>query len=153
MRQHLSDKQFTKYIAGEMSAEAQRHLAECSRCNAELDRFGTSVAEFRTALRNRVEVRAKLQAVPFAQPVIPADPRWRWALVAATALVLSIIPFAGIGRYTAPLSVQTTQSDADADALMRAVELDLSRTLPEPLEPVIALFPTVEMPTESGGVQ
>jgi hypothetical protein len=84
------------------------------------------------------------------QPIVaPRDPKWRWALVAATALVLAIIPFAGTNRVSLPKA----QVETDADALMRTVDLQLSRTIPAPMEPVIALLPVDQIQTTSGGVQ
>ena len=149
MSDHLTDDQLAKCIVGQFTFEERKHLAECTECGGELDYFRGTVSAFRSAVRAGVDARIGSQPAPLIGPVAARDPRWRWALVAATALVLALIPLAGVNRLSPP----NAEVEAEADALMRTVDLQLSRTIPAPMEPVIALLPTDEISTQSGGVQ
>src|SRR5690242_4924864 len=146
MSGHLTEDQLTECIVGQPTFEERTHLAECAKCVAELDYFRGTVSAFRSAVRAGVDARIGSQSALLIRPVTARDPRWRWALVAATALALALIPLAGVNR----VSPQKAQVDSDADALMRTVDLQLSRTIPAPMEPVIALLPTDEISTQSG---
>ena len=154
MSNHLSEEQLAKCFVEQSMVEERQHVAVCEECSAELDRFRESISSFSNALTDRVEARVALRPGFEIRPATIGDPRWRWALVAATALVLAVIPFVGIKIDIIPRqTLETTpQSDTDADALMRTVQLQLSRTIPAPMEPVIALLPTEE-PTPTRGVQ
>ena len=150
MSNHLTEDQFAKCILGQPPFEERKHLAVCAECGAELDRFRGTISVFRSAVRSGVDARIASQPGLLIQPFVATrDPKWRWALVAATALVLAIIPFAGTNRVSPPKA----QVETDADALMRTVDLQLSRTIPAPMAPVIALLPLDEIQTTSGGVQ
>jgi anti-sigma factor RsiW len=157
MSNHLSEEQLAKCFVGQATHstdDEQQHLAVCLECSAELERLRSSISHFRSVLTDRVESRLTLQPSLELRPASVGDPKWRWALVAATALVLAVMPFAGIRTDIVPRqAMDTAQRDADADALMRAVELQLSRTIPAPMEPVIALLPANEIRIPSGGPQ
>ena len=149
MSNHLTEDQFAKCIVGRPTFEERKHLAECAACGAELDRFRGTISVFRNAVHVGVDARIASQPSPLIQPVAARDPKWRWAFVAATAVVLALIPFAGANRVSPPKA----QIETDADELMRTVDLQLSRTIPAPMEPVTALLPAEETQTLSGGVQ
>src|SRR5262249_10831205 len=112
-----------------------------------------SISLFRTALRDDVDVRIASRPASIVKPVAVVDPKWRWALVAVTAVVLAVVPFIGWNTFSPQHAIEKTQAESDADALMRTVNLQLSRTLPAPLEPVIALLPVDESPKPSGDIQ
>jgi hypothetical protein len=121
---------------------------ECAQCGAELDRFGTTVSLFRTAIRERVDER---MASPM-RIAISVIPKWRWALVAAVILVVLLVPFKTNDKK--PLeAIPQASSAADANALMDAVSLHLSRTMPAPMEPILALMPEDESKVSKGGLQ
>jgi hypothetical protein len=149
MSKHLTEDQFASCIVGQSTFEERKHLTECAECGAELDRFRGTISVSRSAVRACVDARVASHQPLLSELVARRDPKWRWGLVAATALLLAIIPFASTNRVSPPKA----QVETDADALMRAVDLQLSRTIPAPMEPMIALLPTDEIPTQSGGVQ
>jgi hypothetical protein len=154
MSNHLSKEQLAKCFVGQSTVEERQHLSVCGECSAQLDRFRESISTFSNALTDCAAARVALQPGFEIRPATVGDPRWRWALVAATALVLAVMPFVGIKTDIIPRQTLETppQSHTDADALMRTVQLQLSRTIPAPMEPVIALLPTQE-PTLTRGVQ
>jgi hypothetical protein len=149
MSNHLTEDQFAKCVVGQSTFEERKHLAECAECGGRLDYFRGTISVFRSAVRAGVDARIGSRPSLLIRPAAARDPKWRWALVAATALVLALIPLAGVKRVSPPKA----QVETDADALMRTVDLQLSRTIPAPMEPVIALLPSDEIATQSGGVQ
>ena len=155
MSNHLSEDQFAKCLVGQYSNEELQHLDVCRECSSELDRSRKSIALFSNALTDSVEARVALRPGLEIRPAKATDPKWRWGFVAATALVLAVAPFIGIKTDIIPPQPAglTTQRDTDADTLMQAVQLQLSRTIPAPMEPVIALLPIEESPTPTRGVQ
>ena len=139
---------------GQTGLPEQRHLDECRECNSELNRFRASISRLRGVLTDQVASRIALQPALEIESVSAADPWWRWSLVAATALVLAIVPYAGFQReIVSPQAIERNQNEADADALMRRVEIQLSQTVPTPMEPVLALLPINESQTHPGGAQ
>jgi len=155
MNKHLSEDQIATYVAGRAAETERRHVAECAECCGELDRFGKAITSFRTAVRDQVDGRVATHA-PAIHPSLPRAtpgiPKWRWALVAAVALIFIMIPlFKGERKPQAVVTDSLVK--ADPDSLMQAVNLHLSRTVPEPMERMIALLPNDESITESGGVQ
>jgi len=78
---------------------------------------------------------------------------WGWVPVAMAAMivVLTAIPI-----YVQQRNLQGMQAEEAArrDALlMNAVNLHLSRTLPTPMEPILALVPDQESFIQPGGIQ
>jgi hypothetical protein len=63
-----------------------------------------------------------------------------------------IVPF--LTSTTAPRGViESTPTPTDPEALMESVNLHLARTIPAPMEPILALLPSNDSINESGGVQ
>lgn len=155
MSNHLSEDQFAIYIAGRATDAEKRHVAECAECGAEFDRFRNAVSSFRSAIRDRVDARIASNTPAVTPSLIRRTagiPKWRWALAAAVALAFILIPLLTGGRK-AQTVVKSVAVEADPDALMRAVNLHLSRTVPQPMERMMALIPNDESINESGGVQ
>ena len=156
MKKHLSDRQFAKCLVGRPSRLELQHVGECSKCAMELDRTSNSISLFRRAIRGSIEnrvaldLRAGFQFSP--KFVTQATPKWRWALVAA-----GIVAFATVPMFTRkeepPPVIEEMSTQLDPDALMNAVNLHLSRAIPEAMEPVMALIPTEESITESGEIR
>ena len=48
-------------------------------------------------------------------------------------------------------AIDKTSAETDPDALMGAINLHLLRTVPAPMEPMLALVPSAESEIESGG--
>jgi hypothetical protein len=111
---------------------------------------------FRSAIRDGIDARLALHTPTMPQRSIrlatPLIPKWRWALVAAAIVVLVTVPFLTNKRQTQTV-IETVPTATDPDALMRAVNLHLSRTVPAPMEPMMALLPGDGSQAEPGGVQ
>jgi hypothetical protein len=156
MSNHLSEDQFAKCTAGRSSTAVLQHLRECAECRAEVENLSTTLSLFRSALRDRVDDRVASQGTSVsAFPIGPTETgmsMWRWA-VAAAALVVSVtLPFF-ISKPAPQEGIQPVSIENDADTLMNAVNLRLSRVVPAPMEPMWSLLPNDESITQSGGVQ
>ena len=155
MSNHLSQDQFAKCLIGRPASAELQHIMECAECSAELDRFGNTMSSFRNAIRERIDDRVTgMPGVPpfSMRPAAAGIPMWRWALVAAGAVVLAIVPF--ITKEKEPQIVIEEESPPQTpDAVMNAVNLHLSRTIPAPMERIMTVIPNDESIEQSGGVQ
>jgi anti-sigma factor RsiW len=157
MNNHLSQDQLSMCILGRATPEEQRHGRECPECNAELARFQEPLATFRAAMQDwsdRENVPRLAQVSDFlSRPRRFSNPVWGWvpAAMAVMIVVLTAIPI-----YVQQRNLQETQAEEAVrrDALLiDAVNLHLSRTLPTPMEPILALVPDRESFIQPGGTQ
>jgi hypothetical protein len=155
MSKHLSHDQFARCFLSKPGDAEQQHLNDCRQCRIELDRFGATISSFRTAIRDRVDLEVSTSISAFATPRRAAPLSafvLRWSFIAASVLAFVMVPFLAREQKTRVIMNQPSTAE-DTNALMDAVNRHLSRTMPAPMEPVIALLPTNERVTESGGVQ
>lgn len=154
MKHHLSHEQFAQCFVGEATSAERQHVSECPECRAELERFGRTIASFRTAVRDRVDIRVAspgLSPLP-ARTASDGSPKWRPALAAAAAILLGIFPFLMTEREL-PEIPEDAAAETNANALMDAINLHLLRSVPAPMQPAMAVIPNNESSTESGGTQ
>jgi sugar (pentulose or hexulose) kinase len=148
MTKHLTEEQFARCFVEGASGAAWEHLTECSECQTELDRFGGTVASLRLAVRGRVDAQAAAQA--FDMPMARHTSKTAWALAAAAVLLLGIAPFLMEMPHEA---LEASSAEPSPEALMNAISLHLSRTMPSPMEPMMSLIPSDVYITESGEIQ
>ncbi|MBI2149439.1 MAG: hypothetical protein HYU27_02385 [Acidobacteria bacterium] len=158
MSNHLSEDRFAKCAVGRPARAELEHISECAECSAELARFGNTLSLFRGAIRERIDARVGSHtpaAVPFStRPAAAGMSKWRWALGAAAvvAFVLGMRPF--FTSENKPQEVrEQVSTETSPDAVMDAVNLHLSRTVPAPMERMMSLIPSEQLTAESGGVQ
>lgn len=153
---HLSEDQFAECLAGQATSAERKHIAECAECAAELERFSRTMSVFRNAIRDRIDARTALRAPaipPFAiRPATARIPKWGWALAAAAAVVFVMVPFLR-QKNEPPRVSEKAPAPMSPDALMNAVNLHLSRTVPAPMERMLTVIPNDESVNQSGGVQ
>jgi anti-sigma factor RsiW len=140
MNRHLSEDQLVRCIVGQGVRAELQHARECPECGAELDRFNKSVALFQSSVHAQIDNRiSQAPSIEVSKPLGAARTQ-RWVLVSAAAVVLVVLPFIRTGNkpeaYPEPASTAT-----DPDAVMNRVNLDLSRTVPAPMEPLILGLP------------
>src|SRR5262249_20828054 len=136
MSNHLSEDQFVACLLGRAIKPEMDHISNCPECHVELDRLRNILGSFRSAVRDRVENRVASQVpMPLSRPpsATIVVPKWAWSLLAAAALVVTMVP--SLMKKPQPVF------ETDPDALMRAVNIHLSRTMPAAMEPVLALLP------------
>lgn len=154
MSNHLSQDQFAKCVVGQSTSVERQHIAECEQCSGELERFGNTLSLFRTALKDRVDVQAESRVTvlkPSASRVSGFS-ILRWAFIASAVLVFISVPLLKREEPKPPV-IENVSTDADANALMDAVNLHLSRTVPAPMERMLIVIPDDQSLTQSGGTQ
>ena len=155
MSYHLSQDQLSMCILGRSTPEELQHGRECPQCRAELERFHEPVGTFRVAMqdwsdRESVPRLAEISWI-LATPRRFADPFWQWTAVALAVMVLTGVPI-----YVQQQKLYQTEAAESAQQdilLMDAVNMHLSRPLPSPMEPIMALIPEEETVIHSGGIQ
>ena len=157
MSSHLSQDQISMFILGRGTPEEQRHGRECPECSAELARFQEPISTFRAAMQewsDREDVPRLAEVSAFlSAPHRFSSPVWGWMPVAMAVMigVITAIPI-----YVQQRSLQQAQTEEAArrdELLMDAVNAHLSRTLPTPMEPIMALVPDQEFVIQSGDTQ
>ena len=142
MNRHLSEDQIARCIVGQATIAEVQHARECPECGAELNRFSKSISLFQNSIQERVNARIAL--VPTAAVLRPSEAGTRaprWVLVAAAAVVLVVLPFIRSGNN--PTTSEAVSIETDPDAVMNRVNLDLARTVPAPMEPLMLGIPDV----------
>ena len=155
MSDHLSPDQFAKCFVDGPTGLQHQHIAECPECRAGLERFGRTVSSFRSVMRERIDAQVASDGADFtpfpAGRDLVAVPKWRWVRASAAVVIFVLIPV--LTRETRPPQViGKTSVQADPDTLMEAINLHLSRAVPAPMEPMLAIVPIPEA-TESGGTR
>jgi len=139
MRAHLSSEQISRWMAGDCTPEADRHLRECPRCAAETARLKTLLGEFRSSVIARSALEKGAEAPERWAPLAPkrrfTSGALRWKLAAAALAIAVIVPIcknSGERRRDA----EAFQADVQ---LWEAVNAQVSRSVPMPLEPLMKL--------------
>jgi len=166
MNKHLSQDQLSMWILGRSTAEERRHGQKCPQCRAELARFEAPVAAFRCGMMEWSD----RDGAPRIEDVLTSPRRpqrmqnsfYRWAVAGVAVLLLVAVPIyrkdqAPIQRTQStpeipPLPPIDIPAEANADEiLMDAVSTHISRTIPAPMEPIMALIPNPENTGLPGG--
>ena len=155
MRHHLSEDQLSMCILGRAAAEELQHGRECPQCKAQLERFHEPVSTFRAAMqdwsdRESVSRLAEISWI-LAKPRWFSDPLWLWAPVAITVMLLTGIPI--YIQQQKLYRAEVTEATHEDVLLMDAINMHLSRPLPAPMEPIMALIPEEKTVIQSGGIK
>ena len=150
MNNHLSDDQFSKCILGCTTDAERQHLTHCARCAGEVARFATTISALKESLDLAVDAGG-VDRIPVRQTAVRSA--FKLAFAASVAFMLVTVLALPIKRQP-PLVVQERiVSEMDPDTLMQAVNLSLSRTVPAPMEPLLAVIPDEEPETQKGEVR
>jgi hypothetical protein len=169
MNNHLSQDQLSMWFLGRSTSEERRHGAECPQCRAELARFEEPVTTFMNAMHDWSE-HERVPRLEEVSSFLRRPPEYitgalRWAAVAMAVMLLTTIPIyrqveALMQRAGATEDVTLSKGGPsialemnDDVLLMNAVSAHLSRTIPAPMEPIMALVPDSESTTYAGGTQ
>jgi hypothetical protein len=155
MSNHLSQDQLSMCILGRSTPEEEQHSRDCPECRAELARFQGPVTTFRVAMQDwsdRETVPRLAEVASFlGKPGLLSNPIWRWAPVGLAVIVLGGIPiYIQQDQLRQTRAAEAAREDA---LLMDAVSIHLSRTIPAPMEPILALVPDQESDIQPGGTQ
>jgi hypothetical protein len=131
MNGHLSPVEISEWLAGIRADGAERHLAECADCATELERANAPLAQFGVAMR--AWCGAETPALR-AEPVSSAARRRRRFTALRVALAA-----AAVLMVAAPVYRQHQRELAMArqdEALLEQVQTEISRSAPEPMQPL-----------------
>jgi hypothetical protein len=151
MNEHLSPEDISRWFAGERRGEVQRHAGECEACSARLDRMESAMAEFRGSVHDWSAAQSA------AAPHIAWQARQTtendglshrhlartWILAAASLLILASGPAWWHYRQQARAAEM-----ARADALLQQVDAEISRAVPQTMEPLVSLVTWGSGPTD-----
>jgi hypothetical protein len=138
MTRHLSDEEISAWILGERTGMQEEHVSGCPECGARTSQLQSALTGFRDSAR--VWAARRLPAV-----MIPAAPPWwqprpQWLLAAAALLLVAVAPV--YQSYSAHLNAARERAAleiAEDTALLKQVDTQISRAIPEPMEPLVTL--------------
>ena len=141
MNEHLSPEDISRWLAGERRGEPERHAGECEACSARLDRMESAIAEFRGAVHDWSAAQPASAPHIAWRPPIRRMAR-RWILATASLLMLVSVPAYWHSRQQARAA-----EIARADALLEQVDAEISRAVPQTMEPLVNLVTWGSGPT------
>jgi hypothetical protein len=137
MKGHLSSKQISKYMAGCSSPSLERHVKECQKCAAEVDRMKMLFTEFRNSASalsvgyKEFKTSNPLQSPAHSRKYTFLTLKWACAVFVLARIILSPISLNDRRR-------EMEQLKADVQ-LCKEVDAQVSQTIPEPLAPLMQL--------------
>jgi hypothetical protein len=139
MTNHLSSEQISRCVAEDITPEERQHVHECDQCRAELARTEMLLSDFRGAISHWAEQQAGLQNPGFSR-----RRQWhvlRWAPAAVAAAAIAVIPVYRNYQERERQAEADRAAQAAQDALLlERINLQLSRTAPESLQPLMDLI-------------
>jgi hypothetical protein len=150
MNTHLSEDVISRLIIGNGSSDEQQHVDQCSQCSGELERLKQTLSVFRHSVEHWAEQNggAVVPESPFLRTASPAF-RIRpltWVLAAALAVLVAIPIYRNVSEQ------QREAKSFEDTLLLEQVNAQLSRVVPEPMEPLMHLV-TDSAAEETGGRQ
>ena len=148
MSGHLTSIEISEWLAGIRGADAERHVAECAGCAAELKRAGEPFAQFGAAARAWAAAETpvpRVGAVALAARHRRRVVAMRLALAAAAALLIAAPVYRQHQR-----AIETARQD---EALLEQVQAEVSRSAPEPMQPLEQLVAWNSPSGKSGASQ
>jgi hypothetical protein len=146
---HLSDEQISAWLAGLETPEQSAHVAECDVCRQEIARRTEPLALFREAVHTVSDQRVP-RAIVWSTPKRWHMPILRWAAGAALAGLMLTAPVMYWNKQTQLREAERARQDA---ALLESVNSELSRSVPQSLEPLDKLVAWSPTATESESKQ
>ena len=151
MSGHLSSVEISEWLAGIRASEAERHLAECAACAAELERASQPLARFGLAMRAWCAAETP---VPRLGSIASAASRPRFsglrvALATATVFAAALLVAAPVYRQH-QRAIDIARQD---EALLEQVQTEVARSAPEPMQPLEKLVKWNSPSRQSGSSQ
>lgn len=131
MSGHLSSVEISEWLAGTRTPAAEGHLAECAGCAAELARAAEPLARFGLATRAWCAAETPVPRLGSVATAVRRRHRFtmmRVALVAAAVLLLAAPVYRHHQR-----ALEMARQD---EALLEQVQTEVSRSAPEPMQPL-----------------
>lgn len=148
MSGHLSSVEISEWLAGIRASGAERHLAECAVCAAELERASEPLARFGAAMRAWCAAETPAPRLETVASTVRRRRRavaMRFALAAAAALIVAAPVYRHHQR-----AIEMARQD---EALLEQVQTEISRSAPEPMQPLEKLVAWNSPSGQSGSSQ
>jgi hypothetical protein len=146
---HLSDEQISAWLAGLETPQQSAHVEECDVCRQEIARREEPLALFREAV-HAVSDQRPPRAIVWSTPHRWHMPILRWAAGAALAALMLTAPVMYWNKQTQLREAERARQDT---ALLESVNSELSRSVPQSLEPLDKLVAWSPTATESESKQ
>ena len=149
MNEHLSAPEISAWLCGEISADRAAHAGQCPLCRAEMARLEADIRGLRGAIHEwaRREGGENQSAWQPARMRTGRVPRLAWTAAAAALALASAAP---LYRHALERRRAAEAARARADAaLMQQVDLEISRAVPGPLEPLAGFIAQPDSSTTS----
>jgi hypothetical protein len=151
MINHLSPQQISSLMIGQAKPDEAQHAAECSECAAEVLCLQETLAVFRDSVQQWTD-RCGGSEVPSpaflrTDSAVFSGRPFHWALAVVALILLVLIP---VHKNTSERRL--VEAEAEDTLLLEQVNAQLSRTVPEALEPLMTLLSDAT-PDETGGRQ
>ena len=133
MKQSCSKAAQAELLIGPRTAEQDQHLRECAECSAAVARMEASLAEFGTAYR---ELGEQLPAFRASAAIGAQGARGTvrmWMRAGVVAALLGAIALIPAEHYRQSYAARLAMED---EALLTAVQADVSRSVPASFEPL-----------------
>ncbi|HXS97131.1 MAG TPA: hypothetical protein VN736_21190 [Candidatus Limnocylindrales bacterium] len=146
MKAHLTGRQVDSWLCGDATAEMEAHARECAECREQVQRLSATLRDFRAAAVEFSESQGG-EAAPAGWS--PAEsrgfriPSLRWAAAAAAVLVLTTaVPLyrSAQERRQAEAAAEAAKAARADSLLLQEVDYEISRAVPAPMEPLVALM-------------
>ena len=148
MSGHLSSVEISEWLAGIRAGGAERHLAECAVCAAELERASEPLARFGAATRAWCAAETPVPRLGSIEIAVRRRRRFagvRVALAAAAALMMAAPVY-----FRHQRAIETARQD---EALLEQVQTEVARSAPEPMQPLEKLVKWNSPSGQSGSSQ
>jgi hypothetical protein len=136
---HLSDDQITEWVLGTSDEAILRHLETCHACSAEAEELQSTICSFHDALHATAERDQRFwgnQQLAFRERVSAKDwypLHWAWLVAMVMVLITAIL------LTRTPNAPQNYSNEDADDALLRVIQGDLSREVPQALAPAVLI--------------
>lgn len=148
MSGHLSSAEISEWLAGIRASGAERHLAQCAGCAAELERASEPLTRFGAATRAWCAAQAPASRPELIESTVRRRRRvasMRVVLAAAAALMVAAPVY-----YQHQRALEVARQD---EALLEQVQTEVSRSAPEPMQPLEKLVAWNSPAGQSGSSQ
>jgi hypothetical protein len=134
--QHLTQEQIAAWMLGERPSETIQHLRSCSACEAEVLLLGTTLLDFRGAVREWSRENTTSTVMP--APTVLHHPLFTFNRACLTMAVAIVCVLLAIILRPQRSADPSTNAISDR-ALMTQVDDQISRTVPTAMDPLLQL--------------
>jgi hypothetical protein len=135
MNVHFSPEDVSRWVAGERTPGLAQHLSCCNECQIRVEELSRVLGQFRDAVRDFSAEEDRLACFEFE----PRPKRVDWHFALASAAATAALAFMLMSPRPASHVKVAAPQRSDAELLSRVQE-QISRSVPEHMEPLTELF-------------